>query len=798
MNQTAVQAQMDALIDLLECYNHEYYVLDTPSVPDAEYDQSFRQLQALEVEYPSLIRVHSPTHRVGGVALSSFASVVHTVPMLSLNNAFSDLNITEFTKRHAEVLAFDERVKSILIDAPFHYVAEPKFDGLAISLLYQNRQLVQAATRGDGVTGEDVTANVKTISCIPLRLPAHAPELLEVRGEILMFKEDFKQLNQAQLAKGDKIFANPRNAAAGSLRQLDAKITTTRPLSFFAYAIAQMPENTNIISHSDEMQFLSSLNIPVPPNDVFRVFNSINQALEFYESMIQKRPTLPFEIDGIVYKVNELNLQENLGFVSRAPRFALAHKFPAEEALSIVDAIDVQVGRTGAITPVARLQPVNVGGVTVTNATLHNEDEVLRKDVRVGDTVWVRRAGDVIPEVVRVVLEKRPMKEASGSLDDLFGSSSEPLNPAFKLPNHCPVCGNSIEKEAGEAIARCTGGLSCPAQRAQGLIHFASRRMMDIESLGQKHIENLVEFGFVKTFADIYKLDLKTLQEMKRCVDEKEGVVGTNRKEPTLWAENILEGIEQSKKPLLARFIFALGIRHTGENTAKVLAQHFGSLSLIRKAPAPVLACLPDIGSIVADSIAAVFSQEEFTHQLDDLLSYVSPIETAPAQKTLALLGDALLISKLPTLKFSQIKAKKLLNLAGSWDHLTMDQALPPAWQAWCQRPKNRALLVEIASFKTELEALIEQTAHKQGETPIHSQITNKTFVLTGTFPTLKRDEAKDLIETAGGKVSGSVSKKTDYVVAGDAAGSKLDRAQELGMAILSEDQLLQLLKESQ
>ena len=633
------------LTDTLNRYAYEYYTLDAPSVPDAEYDILFRELEALEAAHPDLRLPESPTRRVGGAPLAGFASVVHAVPMLSLSNAFSPQNEAGAFD-HSEMLAFDERVRGGLAGQQPEYVIEPKFDGLAISLLYRGGVLVQAATRGDGASGEDVTDNVRTIANIPLRLHgSDVPETIEVRGEVLMLKADFAALNARQEAEGQKTFANPRNAAAGSLRQLDSRITARRRLHFFAYGIAQQSGGAVLNTHLDELHYLKTLGFSLPEGH-YASFGKIGGVLAFYEQMAQKRPELPYEIDGMVVKVNSLAQQAALGFISRAPRWAVAHKFPAEEALTVVEAIDVQVGRTGAVTPVARLQPVFVGGVTVTNATLHNEGETQRKDVRVADTVVVRRAGDVIPEVVRVVFERRPMqavapaafsdglsfgKPAVGCVEkpapqisapaafqsDLFGQAglaggkeaeekaAAPQYPKYRLPEYCPICGSRIEREEGEAVARCSGGMLCKAQRAQGLIHFASRKAMDIDGLGQRQIDALVAQDLVHHFADLYRLNVPLLQQMKEnAADDKEEAQtasdGLKKASPTKWAENILAGIEASKQPELARFLFALGIRHVGERTAKILAQAFGTLANVRAAPEPALACLPDIGGVVA------------------------------------------------------------------------------------------------------------------------------------------------------------------------------------------------------
>ncbi|OAM43814.1 NAD-dependent DNA ligase LigA [Eikenella halliae] len=788
------QQRIRTLVQTLNRYAREYYTLDAPSVPDAEYDRLYRELEALEAEYPQFRLPESPTQRVGGAVLDGFETVVHAVPMLSLNNAFSPRNDETGAFDHAEFLAFDERVCKELGVSQVEYAAEPKFDGLAVSLLYQNGILVQAATRGDGTTGENVTENIKTVRNIPLKLHGEKqPALLEVRGEVLMLKADFAALNQRQLEAGQKPFANPRNAAAGSLRQLDSKITAQRKLHFFAYGIAQLSGAERLPeSHMEELALLHELGFSLPEG-YFGAYTGAAAVLREYERLAEHRPRLPYEIDGMVVKVNSLAEQQQLGFVSRAPRWAIAHKFPAEEALTTVEAIDVQVGRTGAITPVARLAPVFVGGVTVTNATLHNQDEVARKDVRVGDTVVVRRAGDVIPEVVRVLLERRPMVEKQPALGgDLFllrrnsqssfSGSLEPLHEPFRLPETCPVCGSAVEREAGEAVARCTGGMLCQAQRAQGLIHFASRKAMDIAGLGDKQIEALVAADVLHSFADIYQLDIAKLQTIK---DSKSAA--------TKWAQNILDSIAQSRTPPFARFLFALGIRHVGESTAKQLAAAFGNLDTVRRAPEPILACLPDIGSIVAHAIAHYFRQPAQQKMLDDLLQHVTPQAAAPSPQTRAHAAPEQWLQRLPGIKLSEKRAAELWQLAGSLHALQTDQALPQEWQDWRRQPAHATLLQDIIAFT---EALPENSAGDVSGSlhPENSSIAGKTFVLTGTLPTLKRDQAAALIEAAGGKVSGSVSKKTDFVVAGEAAGSKLEKAQALGVTVLSEEELLGML----
>ncbi|HQR60464.1 MAG TPA: NAD-dependent DNA ligase LigA [Methylophilaceae bacterium] len=667
-----LQQRARALRDQIIRHDYLYYVLDAPEVPDSEYDRLFRELQELEAEYPELASPDSPTQRVGGQPAGEFAGIIHSMPMLSLNNAFEEV----------EAAAFDRRVREGLGLDSIEYAVEPKFDGLAISLTYRNGTLTQAATRGDGYTGEEVTANVRTIRAIPLRLNSENPPLLlEVRGEVLMLKADFERLNQQQQARGGKLFANPRNAAAGSLRQLDPAITATRPLSFFAYGVGAAENIPLPATHVALMDYLERLHLPVARER--RVVHGLEGLLGYYRDIGAMRDNLPYDIDGVVYKVNSLRQQQELGFVSRAPRFAVAHKFPAQEALTVVEAIEVQVGRTGAITPVARLKPVFVGGVTVTNATLHNQDEITRKDVRVGDTVSVRRAGDVIPEVVRVLPERRP--------------AGVPAYNLLQAIRHvCPVCGSHVVRLDDEAVARCTGGLYCPAQRKQALLHFASRRAMDIEGLGDKLVDQLVDNALVHTLADIYRLDVSLLAGLERMAEKS--------------AQNIVEALEKSKRTTLARFIYALGIRNVGEATAKDLARHFGSLTRLAEADAEVLQQVPDVGPVVAEAIVEFFAEAH-----------------------------------------------------------------------------NRNVIAQLCAAGLRWE-------EGEGSAISTGALVGKTFVLTGTLPNLAREQAKAMIETQGGKVAGSVSKKTDYVVAGTEAGSKLDRAQELGVAIIGEEELLELL----
>ena len=675
----------------IERHGHAYYVQDAPSIPDVAYDRLFRELQDIEAAHPELLTRDSPTQRVGGAPLPAFAQVAHRTPMLSLNNAFGD----------AEVEAFDKRVREALDREQVEYAAELKFDGLAMSLTYENGVLVQAATRGDGETGEDVTANVRTIRIIPLKLALdRPPRSLEVRGEVLIFKADFTALNRQQREAGEKEFVNPRNAAAGALRQLDSRITARRPLKFFAYGIggyeAAMPSKalaptilgglggpdaaplaSPAATHAGLLDWYAQIGLPVCDQRV--VAHGAAGLLAFYGAVGERRSALPYDIDGVVYKVNHVDAQQILGFVSRAPRFAIAHKFPAQEELTEVIDIEVQVGRTGAITPVARLKPVFVGGVTVTNATLHNEDEVRRKDVWRGDMVTVRRAGDVIPEVV-MVSTPGPRREQD----------------RFCMPAQCPVCGSDVVREEGEAIARCSGGLFCAAQRKQALLHFAQRRAMDIEGLGDKLVDQLVDAGIIKTPADLYKLGVASLAGLERMAEKS--------------ALNVVAAIEKSRHTSLARFLFGLGMRQVGEATAKDLARHFGNLDAIMGASEEQLLLVPDVGPVVAASIARFFRQPHNCEVVEQL------------------------------------------------------RAAGVTW------------------------------AEGAAQTRVASSLAGKAFVLTGTLPQLTREQAKQMIEDKGGKVAGSVSRKTDYVVAGAEAGSKLQKAQELGVTVLDEQALKTLL----
>lgn len=778
-----VQLRMQQLCTTLEQHSHAYYVLDTPTVPDSEYDRLWKELEQLEQDFPQYKSADSPTQRVGGAPLPEFKQVQHDVPMLSLNNGFED----------DDIAAFDNRVKDGLdIDSQqsVSYAIDLKFDGLAINLRYVNGVLSQAATRGDGYTGEDVTENIRTIRSIPLRLNTDTPpSILDVRGEVLMFKKDFENLNQRQRAAAAKEFANPRNAAAGSLRQLDSRITAQRQLSFFSYGIGKIEGASMPTTHRALLDWYARLGLPVCPEN--RIAEGTGQLLAFYREIQLRRDQLPYEIDGVVYKVNSFALQQQLGFVSRAPRFALAHKFPAQEAKTTVLGIDIQVGRTGALTPVARLAPVFVGGVTITNATLHNEDEIRRKDVRIGDTVFVRRAGDVIPEVVSVLIE------------DPQAERAEP----FHMPTACPVCGSHAVREEGEAVARCSGGLICPAQRKEAIRHFASRKMMDIDGLGERFIDSLVEFDYLHGIADLYKLTLDDLIEMKQRADQRDGTVPDTvlqGKIATRWAENLILAIAASKQPTLERLLFALGIRHVGESTAKTLSDWLGSLALIRRAPAALFRILPDIGATVADAIADFFSEAHNQQALDELLAAgVAPVdEHLPSPKLRPRLETANLLAALNIPKLTEARCRQLqergetLSSIAAWAGGFVQTGLPADVQQnllnWLSSAANLLLIKQVDELAQNLLTEIPDNSDADD-----GALSGKTFVLTGTLPSLSRDQAKALIEQAGGKVSGSVSKKTHYVVAGEEAGSKLEKAQELGITILTEADLLQICSRS-
>ncbi|MGE0081037.1 MAG: NAD-dependent DNA ligase LigA [Thiohalomonadaceae bacterium] len=665
---TDIARRIEELRGQIRHHNYLYYVLDAPEIPDAEYDRLFRELERLEAQHPELVTHDSPTQRVGAAPQRAFGEVRHEVPMLSLTNAFAD----------EEVADFERRVRERLGVAQVEFTAEPKMDGLAVSLLYEHGVLVRAATRGDGTTGEDITQNVRTIPSVPLKLIGRGwPTRLEVRGEVFMSKQGLAELNRRQAEKGEKTFANPRNAAAGSLRQLDPRITAARPLEIYVYGFGHVEGGDLPDTQYAILQKFRHWGLRVSPE--LEVVYGLEGCLGYYRRLGAKRAELPYDIDGVVYKVNRLDQQRELGFVARAPRWAIAHKFPAQEEMTRLVGIDVQVGRTGKLTPVARLEPVYVGGVTVTNATLHNQDEIDRKDVRIGDTVIVRRAGDVIPEVVGVVLSRRPAHARR-----------------FHMPTRCPVCGSDVVRLEGEADARCTGGLFCAAQRKEAIKHFASRRAMDIEGLGDKLVEQLVERELIKDVADLYALDHDTVAGLERMGDKS--------------AENLIAAIQRSKSTTLPRFLYALGIKDVGEATAQTLARHFGTLEALMTADEERLQQVPDVGPVVAASIHAFFAER---HNCDVI--------------------------------------HKLRAAGVHWPEVTV-----PA--------------------------------------PEELPLAGKTIVLTGTLAGMTRDEAKARLEALGAKVAGSVSKKTDYVIAGEAAGSKLDKAMELGITVLDEEGLSKLL----
>ena len=663
----SLQQQIDTLRQDLRRYEYEYHVLDNPTIPDAEYDRLFHQLKALETTHPELITADSPTQRVGAKPLSGFAQIRHEIPMLSLDNAFSDEEFYAFVKR------IEDRL--IRLPEPLTFCCEPKLDGLAVSILYVNGVLTQAATRGDGTTGEDITANIRTIRNIPLQLLMdNPPARLEVRGEVFMPQAGFERLNQLALEKGEKTFANPRNAAAGSLRQLDPKITSKRPLVLNAYSIG-IAEGVDLPNtHYDRLQWLKSIGIPVNPE--IRLCNGTDEVLDFYRDIQNKRSSLGYDIDGTVLKINDIALQEKLGFISKAPRWAIAYKFPAQEELTRLNDVEFQVGRTGAITPVAKLEPVFVAGVTVSNATLHNGDEIERLDIAIGDTVVIRRAGDVIPQIIGVLHDRRP-------------ADARPII----FPKTCPVCDSAIVRIEGEAVARCTGGLFCAAQRKEALKHFVSRKAMDIDGVGGKLIEQLVDRELIHTPADLFKLDLTTLTRLERMGAKS--------------AENALASLEKAKNTTLARFIFALGIREVGEATALNLANHFKTLEALQNADLEALQQVPDVGEVVANRILAFWHEPHNVAVVNDLIQQ-----------------------------------------GVHWDD------------------------VEVKEVGDNL-------------------FKGKTVVLTGTLTQMGRNEAKALLQEMGAKVSGSVSAKTDFVIAGDAAGSKLTKAQELGVAVLTEEEFL-------
>ena len=668
-----IEEQINHLRTQLRHHEYQYHVLDAPEVPDAEYDRLMRELRELETAHPELITADSPTQRVGAAPLSAFEQVKHRVPMLSLDNVFDEESYLAFYKR------VQDRLKTA---EPLKFCCELKLDGLAVSLLYENGELVQAATRGDGTTGENITANVRTIRAIPLRLHGdNIPERLEVRGEVFMPQPGFEAMNEEARRTGGKVFANPRNAAAGSLRQLDPRITAKRPLTFFCYGVGLLEGGELPRSHYDRLQQLKAWGLPV--SDRVRVCTGSEDVLAFYRQVEEDRPSLGFDIDGVVVKIDSLDIQETLGFVARAPRWATAFKFPAQEQITLVKDVEFQVGRTGAITPVARLEPVLVAGVMVSNATLHNADEIERLGLRIGDTVIVRRAGDVIPQVVGVVLDERP----EDAREVVF-------------PTHCPVCHSDVERVEGEAVARCTAGLICGAQRKEALKHFVSRRALDVDGMGDKIIDQLVEKEYVKTPADLFRLTAGKLTGLDRMGPKS--------------AQNVVNALEKAKETTLARFLYALGIREVGEATAANLAAHYGSVDALKAADIESLKTVPDVGDIVAKHVVNFLSEEHNRQVIDELLS------------------------------------------------------------------------PEINVHWPEVQVIVPEE--------IDSPFAGKTVVLTGSLSILSRDEAKDRLTALGAKVSGSVSKKTDLVIAGEAAGSKLAKAQELGIEVIDEAEMIRLL----
>ncbi len=668
-----IKGRIAALREQIHRHNYLYHTLDAPEIPDIEYDRLVRELQALESEHPELVTPDSPTQRVGAQPISGFGTVQHRLPMLSLDNAFSEEEVSDFHRRVMERLGLDA-------EATIDYAAEPKLDGVAVSLLYEHGVLVRGATRGDGTRGEDITHNVRTIDSVPLRLFGDGfPPTLEVRGEVFMPRAGFEAFNEQATIKGEKTFVNPRNAAAGSLRQLDPRLTAERPLDIYMYSVGLVDGGELPARHSEILTLLQQWGFKICPER--SVVDGIDGCLAFYADIGKKRDSLSYDIDGVVYKVDRLDYQQTLGFVSRAPRWAIAHKFPAQEEITVIENVEFQVGRTGALTPVARLKPVFVGGVTVSNATLHNMDEVERKDVRIGDTVVVRRAGDVIPEVVQVITERRPKRARR-----------------VKLPKSCPICGSAVVRIEDEAVARCSGGLFCAAQRSEALKHFVSRRALDIEGLGAKLIEQLVELDRIKTPADIYSLSKDELVELERMGEKS--------------ADNLLASIEKSKRTTLARFLYGLGIREVGEATAAALASHYGKLDAVLAANQQDLEQVPDVGPIVASRIRGFFEE---SHNREVI--------------------------------------QRLIDAGVSWD--------------------------ELESRGADAGALA-----------------GKTFVLTGTLPNMTRDEAKERIQALGGKVTGSVSKRTDFVVYGDKPGSKLAKAQKLGIATIDDQELEKLLSD--
>ena len=763
----------------LEDASYRYHVLDAPDIPDVEYDRMLRELDELEAAHPELATPDSPTRHIGSAPSGRFAEVRHAIPMLSLGNAFSDEEVQDFVRRIDETLDRGALVFS----------AEPKLDGLAISLRYEHGVFVQGATRGDGASGEDVTANLRTLKAIPLQLRGSGwPGVLEVRGEVYMPRADFEKYNEHARLHGGKVLANPRNGAAGSLRQLDPAVTAQRPLSFFAYGIGLVDGGALPATHSATLALLREWGFPV--SDLATVVQGVEGLLAYYQRIGAARDGLAFDIDGVVYKLDDYAGQRELGFVSRAPRWAIAHKFPAQEQTTVLESIEVNVGRTGAVTPWALMKPVQVGGVTVTRATLHNADHVARLDVRNGDTVIVRRAGDVIPEVVQVVPDQRP-----------------PGTQPWSMPVRCPVCGAEVVREEGAAVWRCSGELSCPAQRVQAVFHFASRRAMDIDGLGERYIESLAEFGYLQDVSDLYRLTLDDLLEMKRRVDERDGSVPETVKAgkiATKWADNLIEAIDRSRETTLARFLYALGIEHVGESTAKALAQWFGDLELIRHLPWPLFKRVPDIGGEVARALGHFLDQPGNQQVIDRLLARGVRITDAraPNPKLAEALDLATLLVDLEIPKITPVRAAQLGGafadaqaLLDAPVHNLVTAGLPAETAgvlvAWLEVEANAGLLLRAAQAQAALRGrLPERGALASGP------LDGKTVVLTGTLASMGRDEAKEKLEALGAKAAGSVSKKTSFVVAGSEAGSKLAKAEELGIEIWDEAKLLAFLAE--
>ncbi|MGJ4729201.1 NAD-dependent DNA ligase LigA [Luteimonas sp. SDU101] len=830
MPDPAATARVAELRARIEDANHRYYVLDDPAIPDADYDALMRELEALEQANPELASEDSPTRTVGIRPDGGFPEVTHAIPMLSLANAFETAGVPEDADdrvRYAEVADFERRIEQKLGIAEPVFSVEPKLDGLAISLRYEGGVFVQGATRGDGSTGENVTANLRQVRAVPLKLrPGQLPPpaVLEVRGEIYMPRKAFEAWNAAALERNEKLLANPRNGAAGSLRQLDPAVTRRRPLAFFAYGVGEVRGLELPETHSQTLALLRGFGFPVSPEvDTAKGFDGL---LAYFRRIGKLRDALPYDIDGVVYKLDDYDQQREMGFVSRAPRWALAHKFPAQEQSTVLRAIEVQVGRTGAITPVARLEPVQVAGVTVTNATLHNADQIARLDAREGDTVIVRRAGDVIPEIVRVIEERRP-------------ASAVP----WTMPSHCPVCGSELVREEGAAAWRCSGGLSCPAQRREAVRHFASRRAMDIEGLGDRQAEALVEFGFVHSPADLYALTVEDLVRMKTALDaataadlfatvadsrgaltldiagqealadealdwknaaflRRHLAVDVSGKLATRWAENLVAAIEASRRTTLPRFLFALGIPHLGETTARSLAAWLGSLDFVRTTPAVLLQALPDIGAEVARSIATFFEQPGNAAVVDALLAagITFTDEAMPSAGLHERLGLAHLLGTLPVDKLGGKSAERLADTYGTLDALLRANA-----SGWAGAGASSAGAGNLAAYLADEDALAELRATDAAmqrlldAAPAKAEraagpLDGRTVVLTGSLSAMTRDEAGEKLEALGAKVAGSVSKKTHLVVAGEAAGSKLAKAQELGIEVWDEAQLLDFL----